>query len=71
MAKITMQADGPYLAEDVEVFDKNGKKFRAEPGKPIALCRCGASANKPFCDGAHRRTGFKSSETVDDRNTPT
>jgi CDGSH-type Zn-finger protein len=32
-----------------------------DPAKPaVALCRCGASANKPFCDGAHRSCGFES-----------
>ncbi|MCO4812798.1 MAG: CDGSH iron-sulfur domain-containing protein, partial [Gammaproteobacteria bacterium] len=29
-------------------------------GNRVALCRCGASANKPFCDGAHKQVGFKS-----------
>ncbi|MHB1951816.1 MAG: CDGSH iron-sulfur domain-containing protein [Acidiferrobacteraceae bacterium] len=69
MAKITVQADGPYLVEGVEVFDRNGQKFPAEAGKPIALCRCGASANRPFCDGSHRTHGFKSSETARDKKT--
>lgn len=66
MAKITVQADGPYLVEGVPVCDRNGKPFPVDPGKPVALCRCGASARKPFCDGSHRRIGFKSSETADD-----
>jgi len=67
MAKITVAVDGPYLVEGVAVFDQSGKPFATAPGKPIALCRCGASATKPFCDGSHKRVGFKSAETADDR----
>ncbi|HAA76446.1 TPA: hypothetical protein DCE37_15130 [Candidatus Latescibacteria bacterium] len=32
-----------------------------DDGRPLAFCRCGASENKPYCDGAHRNFGFSSS----------
>jgi CDGSH-type Zn-finger protein len=48
---------GPYLVEGkINLLDANGNKIEA--GEKIALCRCGASTNKPFCDGAHSRIGF-------------
>ncbi|MCH2666283.1 CDGSH iron-sulfur domain-containing protein, partial [bacterium] len=34
---------------------------KKDEGRPIALCRCGATENKPFCDGAHKNCGFSSS----------
>ena len=52
-AKITVLDKGPYLVKGKFVFvDKDGKE--EEKDGNIALCRCGLSANKPFCDGAHR-----------------
>lgn len=60
MTKITVKANGPYVVEGVEVVDGQGHVFPAEAGKPVALCRCGASAHKPFCDGTHVKIGFKS-----------
>src|SRR5438034_468210 len=52
--KITARPNGPYLVEgDVELYDPAGNKVDTT-GKPrIALCRCGASRTKPFCDGTH------------------
>jgi 3-phenylpropionate/trans-cinnamate dioxygenase ferredoxin subunit len=48
---------GPYLVEGkINLLDTSGNKIEA--GEKIALCRCGASTNKPFCDGAHSRIGF-------------
>ena len=64
MAKITVMANGPYLVEGAEIIDSQGKPFPVEVGKPVALCRCGASAHKPFCDGAHTKMGFRSEETA-------
>ncbi len=51
--KITVLDKGPYLVKGNYLFvDKDGKEETKEG--QIALCRCGLSANKPFCDGAHR-----------------
>jgi CDGSH-type Zn-finger protein len=59
--RIRLRQNGPYVVEsdDVEVVDWNGDAYTIDR-KPIALCRCGASARKPFCDGSHARVGFKS-----------
>jgi CDGSH-type Zn-finger protein len=57
---IRLRRNGPYVieGEDVRVIDWNGAEYRVER-KPIALCRCGASTTKPFCDGSHSRVGFQ------------
>jgi len=49
---------GPYvIAGRVSLLDASGNKIEA--GEKIALCRCGASTNKPFCDGTHSKVGFE------------
>ena len=51
--------NGPlYIEGPLYICDSEGKVARVE--KKIALCRCGASKNKPFCDGSHAAIGFKS-----------
>ncbi len=57
--KIKAAENGPYLIEvsGVKVF-KNGKEDVLSQ-KTIALCRCGQSSNKPFCDGTHKKCEFK------------
>jgi CDGSH-type Zn-finger protein len=69
--KITVRPNGPYLVEDpeglIELVDKDGVAYRVpvRPGKTgIALCRCGASVNKPFCDGTHSKIGFQAAEAA-------
>jgi CDGSH-type Zn-finger protein len=56
---ITPLHDGPYLVRGaVKIVDPEGNEFHVK-GRTIALCRCGSSASKPFCDGTHVRVGFK------------
>jgi CDGSH-type Zn-finger protein len=51
--------DGPYeVSGPLQVHDRDGAPVDP-PGETIYLCRCGRSANKPFCDGSHARTGWK------------
>lgn len=61
MADVTIKIskNGPLLIkEEVKVVDMNtGEELRIEKF-PIALCRCGQSVTKPFCDGAHSRCDF-------------
>ncbi len=60
-AKIMIAPNGSLRVEgDYEIVDAEGKTFGLGGREKIGLCRCGQSANKPFCDGAHARTGFQS-----------
>ena len=66
--KITARNNGPFRVEapegTIELVDANGKKYDLT-GKPaFSLCRCGASVNKPFCDGTHSRIGFQAAEAA-------
>jgi CDGSH-type Zn-finger protein len=54
--KITVSPDGFYKTEgDVPLFDGDGNRIPTREGRPYYLCRCGRSANKPFCDSTHKR----------------
>jgi CDGSH-type Zn-finger protein len=55
-----LRQNGPYVIEsdDVRVVDWNGVEYQIDR-RPVALCRCGASTKKPFCDGSHSRLGFQ------------
>ncbi len=47
------------------VASKNGPYLVFRDGKVVAaLCRCGSSSNKPYCDGTHARIGFQAEEVV-------
>lgn len=62
--KIRMRDNGPFVVEGpISLTDADGNEFNIDPGKPaIALCRCGQSGNRPFCDGSHNKCGFESAE---------
>jgi len=58
---IRCRENGPLVIQGaVKVVDHQGQEFPLPEGKDaIALCRCGHSGNKPFCDGSHRQAGFQ------------
>lgn len=56
--KITVVPNGPLLIETVGEWHYTGEAGPTKANDRVAFCRCGASANKPFCDGAHKRNGF-------------
>lgn len=61
--KITVRNNGPLRVEGdaIVLVDEAGQPWGLAGRTSVSLCRCGHSANKPFCDGAHNRQGFASS----------
>ena len=61
---IRCRENGPLVVQGfVKVVDHQGNEFPLPTGKEtIALCRCGQSRTKPFCDGSHRQCGFQAAE---------
>lgn len=69
MSQVTIKVrdNGPFLVDGpVTVIDAAGNAFQIPNDKPaIALCRCGQSQNKPFCDGSHKTCSFLAAERAD------
>jgi 3-phenylpropionate/trans-cinnamate dioxygenase ferredoxin subunit len=66
MADVSIRSlkNGPYIVQgQIELLDSAGNRITVEK-ETIALCRCGASTNKPFCDGTHSKIGFQAAETA-------
>jgi len=60
--QIVACTDGPLLVRgDVELLSPTGEEIERHR-RTIALCRCGASTIKPFCDGTHKLIGFKTDQ---------
>jgi CDGSH-type Zn-finger protein len=58
---VTPTDNGPYLVKGgATLLDAEGNAY--EVGETIALCRCGQSDTKPFCDGTHERTSFAATD---------
>jgi CDGSH-type Zn-finger protein len=79
VAKLKVSKNGPYLIyggipiqKQIIIADSEGTATEWQPSTkyPIqekyALCRCGQSKNKPFCDGTHVKTGFDGTEVADE-----
>ena len=57
--KIKIVENGPIVLDSSEAIAINtAASAESKPG-PVYLCRCGQSANKPFCDGTHRKVKFE------------
>lgn len=54
---IKIRDNGPYIVDgEFRLTDMNGTEIAV---KKAALCRCGGSTTKPFCDGTHSKIGFQ------------
>jgi len=61
--EIKVRDNGPYkVTGPVRLVDVDGRAWELPAGDSIALCRCGHSQAKPFCDRSHRAAGFESCE---------
>jgi len=62
--EIKARENGPYRVQGpIRLLDAEGDEYDlGERGEVIALCRCGASTTKPFCDGTHSKLGFEAAE---------
>jgi 3-phenylpropionate/trans-cinnamate dioxygenase ferredoxin subunit len=64
LVSIRPSKNGPLIVEgQVELFDTEGNEITVDKPR-IALCRCGASSNKPFCDGTHSQIGFQAAAGI-------
>ena len=62
--EIKVRENGPYkVTGPIRLIDADGNEYEiGDRGESIALCRCGGSTTKPFCDGTHSRKGFEAAE---------
>ncbi len=62
---LRLRENGPIVVHGpFRLVDHLGREIPLPADKPlVALCRCGASANKPFCDGSHKSCGFSGGDS--------
>jgi CDGSH-type Zn-finger protein len=65
---ILARKNGPYLVSgdlnELQLTDADGARYDLTGKQAVALCRCGGSVNKPFCDGTHSKIGFQAAEAA-------
>lgn len=61
---IKVRENGPYLVKGpIKLIDADGNDYVYDSAREnVALCRCGGSTTKPFCDGTHSKIGFQAAE---------
>ena len=65
MSRVTIKVreNGPYrVSGPFRLIDADGCEYELPEGETVALCRCGLSETKPFCDKTHRARGFDACE---------
>src|SRR5205807_8287574 len=71
LVEIKVRDNGPYkVTGPIRLVDVEGRAWELPAGESVALCRCGQSKAKPFCDRSHRETGFASCERADASHLP-
>ena len=66
--RVTPYRNGPYLIRGpFTILDQDGNEIESDRAV-VALCRCGHSANRPFCDGTHKAIGFQAESGLDPRS---
>lgn len=69
MTEVTIKVrdSGPYkVTGPITIIDEDGNVWELPQGSAVALCRCGNSQTKPFCDASHKRAGFEAHERATD-----
>jgi CDGSH-type Zn-finger protein len=62
---IVVRENGPYkITGTITLVDAEGVPFELPPGSAVALCRCGHSNTKPFCDATHKQIGFAADDAA-------
>jgi CDGSH-type Zn-finger protein len=65
---VLARKNGPYVVSgdlnELNLTDADGNKYDLTGKQSVSLCRCGASTNKPFCDGQHSKIGFQAAEAA-------
>ena len=68
VVEIKVRDNGPYkVTGPISLVDVEGNAWELPPGEVVALCRCGRSQDKPFCDRSHRDAGFEACDRVGPR----
>ena len=67
---VELSPDCPDLGLSLRVTDHEGGEHPFPVGRPLALCRCGHSARKPFCDGAHKTIPFTARQIAPSPSAP-
>jgi len=68
MSTIKIRPNGPYhVIGPLTLIDPTGAEITVRTGEQVFLCRCGASNDKPYCDGSHKKNDFQAHDPARQR----